>query len=109
MKGAISAAIATACVTASAAVAADMPIKAAPPVSVVVNDWSGFYLGAHGGYGWGHEDFRQDTGGTTIAGTALNLPNVTLTGLNSKGWVGGFQAGYNWQHTQWVGGLEIDL
>ena len=32
-----------------------------------------------------------------------------LTDINSKGFLGGFQAGANWQSGSWVGGLEIDL
>src|SRR6516165_8720395 len=36
--------------------AADLAVKApvykAPPV--ILSDWAGFYIGVHGGYGWGH-------------------------------------------------------
>jgi outer membrane immunogenic protein len=32
-----------------------------------------------------------------------------LTGIRSQGFVGGFQAGANWQAGKMVGGLEIDL
>src|SRR5690349_8456048 len=39
------------CVLAGSALAADMPLKA-PPVPRVVSDWTGFYIGIHGGYGW---------------------------------------------------------
>ena len=40
----------------SAAQAADMPVKALPPVAPGVN-WTGFYVGGHVGYGWGTKDF----------------------------------------------------
>ncbi len=42
---------------AAPAMAADlparMPVKTQPPVVVAAYDWSGFYIGAHGGYGSG--------------------------------------------------------
>jgi outer membrane immunogenic protein len=34
---------------------------------------------------------------------------VPLSGVDSRGFVGGFQAGANWQSGSFVGGLEIDL
>ena len=43
------------------AVAADMPVRPAPPVAAlpaVVPDWVGFYVGIHGGGGWGHTSFE---------------------------------------------------
>ena len=38
--------------------AADLRVvtKAPPPLPPPVQDWSGFYVGLEGGYGWGHED-----------------------------------------------------
>jgi outer membrane immunogenic protein len=38
--------------------AADLPVTKAPPLAVMAS-WAGFYLGAHGGYGWKHDDFSQ--------------------------------------------------
>jgi outer membrane immunogenic protein len=79
-----------------------MPVKAA---SAAVWSWSGFYIGGHGGYGWGRDPFSRLI-------TAVNLPADTpvyLTGVNSQGWVGGFQAGANWQTGAVVGGVELDL
>jgi hypothetical protein len=38
--------------------AADLPVAKAPPPAVMAS-WAGFYLGAHGGYGWKHDDFSQ--------------------------------------------------
>jgi len=50
-------------------------------------NWTGFYVGGHGGYGWSD---------------AANL--------NPKGWFGGGQVGYNWQYApNWVVGLEADI
>src|SRR5258708_6698132 len=39
-------------IAAGPALAADLPLKAPPPVVAAWN-WSGFYIGGHGGYGWG--------------------------------------------------------
>jgi outer membrane immunogenic protein len=78
-----------------AAQAADMPLKA-PRVVPVVSDWTGFYIGVHGGYGWGEmnpDDF--DFSG------AFHNPKP-------KGGLFGGQAGYNWQYGRAVVGLEID-
>jgi outer membrane immunogenic protein len=63
-----------------------------------LSNWAGFYLGVHGGYGWKENDFAFARG----AGMALG-------GINSKGWVAGGQAGYNWQYGRVVGGLEADF
>ena len=80
-----------------AAYAADMPVKAPRPVAMPWS-WSGFYLGAHAGYGWGRDPRNEPFSAGTF-----------LTDINSNGFVGGFQAGGNWQRGAWVGGLEIDL
>ncbi|KJC34446.1 hypothetical protein UP06_33505 [Bradyrhizobium sp. LTSP857] len=70
--------------------------KAGPMPSL--QSWSGFYLGAHGGYGWKQNDFSN---GSLLGG-------VTIGDIRSKGWLGGGQAGYNWQYASAVAGVEID-
>ena len=47
--------------------AADMPVKARP-LAPAIYDWSGFYIGVHGGGGWGsigeeEGDWEEDVGG----------------------------------------------
>jgi outer membrane immunogenic protein len=80
---------------AGAASAADLPVKAPPPVApVYLSDWAGFYIGAHAGYGWGSTSFD---GGRTW----LNA--------KPKGGLGGVQLGYNWQFGQVVAGVEGDI
>jgi outer membrane immunogenic protein len=78
-----------------------MPVKAA---YASVWSWSGFYIGGNVGYGWGRDPFTRLV-------TQINLtdPPVYLSGVNSQGFVGGFEAGANWQTGPVVGGLEIDL
>ena len=42
----------------TAALAADMPVKAPPrTAAAAVYSWTGFYAGIHGGYGWGDADY----------------------------------------------------
>jgi outer membrane immunogenic protein len=82
--------------------AADIaPSVAAPayktPVIALYN-WTGFYIGANLGYGWGRLNTDVNVG--TVAGTA----NGELDGV-----LGGFQAGYNWQMGRFVFGFETDL
>ena len=87
---------------AGAAQAADMPLKAPPRAYPVpeVSDWTGFYLGVHGGYGWGRakpDDFD-----------IVDLTDAPFHNPKPKGGVFGGHAGYNWQKGSFVGGLEVD-
>ena len=89
--GLLGAAIACASVTDPAA-AADMPpyqYPLAPPPSFY--NWTGFYVGGQGGYGYGSID-------------------VNPHGSNIHGWFGGGQIGFNWQaeRSPWVLGVELD-
>jgi outer membrane immunogenic protein len=94
---------------AGSALAADMPVRSAPAVAApasccAVPDWAGFYVGIHGGGGWGHKDFEPTTFfSDTEPGQNLVPPNAS-----PKGGVFGFQFGHNWQWGPVVGGLEID-
>jgi opacity protein-like surface antigen len=85
--------------TAGSASAANLAL---PPPPAPAWSWSGLYVGGHGGYGWGRDPFTD-----TVFGAKIGAP--PLTDISSKGFVGGFQAGANWQAGSWVGGLEIDL
>jgi outer membrane immunogenic protein len=84
------------------ALAADLPppviAKAPPPPAWY--DWTGFYLGANGGYSWGRGSTNY-----TVAG----LPPFSTT-QNINGGLGGGQIGYNWQiNHNWLLGLEADI
>jgi outer membrane immunogenic protein len=82
------------------ALAADMaarPYKAAPVYVAPIYDWSGFYIGANGGWGssrncWG----IVPVGGVTIADGCASR----------SGGVFGGQLGYRWQSGQFVFGVE---
>lgn len=75
-----------------------MPVKAPAAYVAETFNWSGFYLGVQGGYGWG-------TVGNafTIGGVTTPQPRYNARG----GFVGG-HAGYNVQYGMWVFGLETD-
>jgi outer membrane immunogenic protein len=81
---------------AQSANAADLsvaPLYRAPPGQYTsVYNWSGFYIGANGGGGWGHSWWSGQSTGVNLSG----------------GQVGG-TAGYNWQYGNAVLGLEGDL
>jgi opacity protein-like surface antigen len=73
------------------------------PVAAAPSSWAGFYLGAHGGYGWG------DDPGSTPQVVFPGGSSANTGGIKPAGWVGGAQLGYNWQYDRVVTGLEIDL
>jgi outer membrane immunogenic protein len=87
--------------------AADMKIKKpvykAPPMPVVLaNDWSGFYIGGHLGYGW------ADSVSSGVAGVPFDVAGTSV-GAKPSGWLGGMQLGYNMTMQQFLLGLEVDL
>lgn len=85
----------------SPAVGADLPIyRKAPAVAAPAYDWSGFYVGAFGGYGFGNHNLNNTTGPAGFA-------NFT-TNYDSKGGLGGGEIGYNWQSGNIVFGVEAD-
>ena len=84
---------------AAPAVAADLaarPYTKAPPMVAAVYDWTGFYIGANGGWGSSRNSWE-------------GLPNVGFGAEGSHdatgGTVGG-QVGYRWQAGTFVFGLE---
>jgi outer membrane immunogenic protein len=85
---------------AGAASAADLPVRSAPPAPVVaavpVFTWTGFYVGVNAGYGWNTND------SITVGGVRFDLDD-------EGGFVGGAQAGYNYQIGSFVVGLEGDI
>jgi outer membrane immunogenic protein len=88
------------------AFAADMPVKAPPPVAAAVFSWTGFYVGAHGGFAWLRHE--QSITGNQIFTCNFPTPLGTCR-VNDTGAVFGGQIGYNWQTgPNWVIGIEAD-
>jgi outer membrane immunogenic protein len=107
----------TACVLAIAvligpAFAADIA-KAPPPAPLPT--WTGFYGGIQFGGGWSDEAVVNYSANDFLSALIItgaccngNQP-VTVNRVRQHGPVGGFEAGYNWQLSNWVLGLEADF
>ena len=83
--------------------AADMPPPFEPqpvmyaPVPQIFS-WTGFYVGGNAGWGW------ANTSGTFTTATGTG----SFSG-SGNGFLGGAQAGYNWQTGPFVVGAELDF
>jgi outer membrane immunogenic protein len=85
---------------ASAADLAARPYTKAPIAAAEVYNWTGFYIGGHVGYGWGHTSSDSFSAAGVLLDTTTNNPN---------GVFGGGQIGYNWQFSpNWLIGIEAD-
>jgi outer membrane immunogenic protein len=80
-----------------------MPYKAPPPPPVPYFSWTGCYIGGHIGGAWGHKSFSN-----VEFVTALTTDFGTNNGFDYSGWLGGGQAGCQWQITSVVFGIEGD-
>jgi high affinity Mn2+ porin len=89
----------------AADLSASMPTKAPSNTAPVAYDWTGFYAGAHLGYGWGTSNFASPPG---FAGSLdLFQPFDAFKGTGS--YFGGLQAGYSYmQPNRLVFGAEAD-
>ena len=82
------------------AVAADLRAKGPAVAAAPAWNWSGGYIGLHGGYAWGDTDFD------THPGTGAFAPAGSAFGQDIDGGVLGFHTGFNWQIGNIVFGLE---
>ena len=83
-------------------------LLACTPVRADGSSWTGLYLGAHAGYGWGNWDADlSHSSGAIHYNDPFNQANQSL-GV-SDNWLGGFQAGYNHQFGSLIIGLEADV
>jgi len=83
-------------VLAASASAADLPLKAAAPAALPASNWTGFYIGVHGGVARSNYSVNIDR-------------DAYLTHTDgATGGVFGGQIGYNWQNRYWVYGVEAD-
>jgi outer membrane immunogenic protein len=100
-------------VGAVAAQAADLPTRKEAPAPVFVPPpftWTGFYIGVNAGGLWpsgGRNASILDSNPLTTAFVSAGFPGGL--GSQSAGFIGGGQAGYNWQTGAFVLGVETDF
>jgi outer membrane immunogenic protein len=95
----------TGLVLASPGMAADIPVKMPVKTAVVpppAFSWTGFYIGANAGYGWGDNATRCSS--TDLGSVCDRFPDIS-----SSGFIGGVQVGSNWQSGSFVFGFEGDF
>lgn len=91
----------------ASAQAADMAIPPQPVAALAtIYNWSGFYVGAHGGGARGNSNWLN-----TVSDAPLGLwPDLIpgdRTSHKISGWIAGGQMGYNFQSGAFVYGLEL--
>lgn len=86
------------------ALVATSPALAASPPPSPFYSWSGFYVGGNAGYSWGLA--KTDV---TFTDLGDGVPTSSPSTLNLNGFIGGVQAGYNWQYSNWIYGIEADF
>jgi outer membrane immunogenic protein len=100
--------VAVAGLIATPAFAADMAVKAPPPVPAPVYNWTGLYIGGNFGGGWSADPNVNFASAAGDLATFLGVPNTAS--FKMSGPIGGFQAGYNYQFSPtWVAGFEADF
>lgn len=113
MKKFLLAGAALSALVAGPATAADLgtPVYRRAPVLAPVYSWSGFYIGGNIGGAW-----MRDNGNNTVPFATFFLP-PNAAAINASGgfsgsgssFIGGGQAGYNWQAGAVVFGIEADI
>ena len=72
-------------------------------------NWTGFYVGAHAGYGWGDPDSHIDWSNSVLADGPLPPAIPASYSKRMKGFIGGGQIGFNYQAGNLVLGVEADI
>jgi outer membrane immunogenic protein len=95
----------------TAAQAADLPMKAAAPPASSAYNWGGCYAGLNAGAGASGLNVTSSVGsGTHLSDADAAVVGGSGTGAgNATGFLGGGQAGCNWQSGTIVYGLEGDV
>lgn len=98
---------------ASTGFAADLPTKA-PPLPVGTSyDWSGLYVGVHGGGGWQNTSVSDPGAYGALIGCCILVNEVNnptaATNANGNGFLGGIQAGWMYQTGFLVTGADFDF
>ncbi len=111
----------------SAALSADLPVKAPPMVPAAVANWTGFYVGVNAGFGWSRSEIDPRGTAAFCNPILIGCPPTNLVpgGIqadiasaavipsainpNGRGGLLGGTVGYNKQLGLWVIGLEADM
>jgi outer membrane immunogenic protein len=95
----------------AAATAADMSMPTKAPAASPVYQWTGCYVGLNGGGGTAGSNFTTVVAPGTYLGAAdaAEVSNDGSGSHNSANFLGGGQAGCNWQSKTIVVGLEADF
>lgn len=114
MKKLLIAGIAAAAFCGAPAFGADMPVKGPPmaPVVAPAYNWTGFYIGGNAGGAWERQSNSlsiNNTGGYFAGGAVAGVNASGTQNLNSSGFTGGGQIGYNFQSGNVVWGVELDF
>ena len=92
------------------AFAADMAVKAPPPPPAPVYSWTGFYIGANIGGGWGRQSVDYAPNDPMAGLLFLSGGGPPPVSFTSSGVIGGIQVGYNLQfNSSWLVGIETDF
>src|SRR5262245_23349630 len=104
MKKALVAAIGLTAMGIAPTMAADLaarPYTKAPAVATPIYDWGGMYVGINAGGSW-----NQGCWDLINVGGVAATPTQFVGCQNISGGAVGGQAGYRWQASNWVFGLE---
>jgi outer membrane immunogenic protein len=95
-----------------AVMAADMPMYGKAPAPVAY-DWTGLYFGGHIGGGWETQTFNDPVGFNALNGFIPGAPAFSSgpagPKVSSSSFLGGLQAGANYQIGRLVLGSEFDV
>jgi outer membrane immunogenic protein len=83
-----------------------LTLWAAPAAADGPNQWTGFYVGAHAGYGWGEWNGPLSYDDAYLTPEPFDNSNRTIEGDSA---FGGLQVGVNYQSGSWVLGVEADV
>ena len=76
-------------------------------------DWSGFYIGGHAGGVFERTGFQDPSAAGVIANCCVLFtsmaPGFSAPGANGASWLGGANAGWNYQVGRFVFGTNVDL
>ena len=92
-----------------AAQAADLPTRKEAPAPIFVPPpftWTGFYVGVNAGAVWKSGNNNSSLYAPDAPWLYTYWPN---NNNSNTGFIGGGQAGYNWQTGSWVFGVETDF